>query len=163
LTTIEGDFLVDENKSTIKYINISGLTIIKDYMFKGCTSLTEIVLSNTLSSINEQAFVDCISLASIRIPDSVKIIEKYAFVGCTSLTHIVLGKGLNDISVWAFDNCSSLNSMVILNEDSIIDLQCDLPSSIKIYVPQNLKNKYIAEGSPWKQYNNIIPFIPIPG
>ncbi len=54
--------------------------------FKDCTTLTTIVLPNSLSTIDSSAFSGCTSLTSITIPDSVTSIGEDAFYGCTSLT-----------------------------------------------------------------------------
>ncbi len=51
----------------------------------GCTSLTTVVLPDSIPEIGELAFAGCSSLVSITVPDSVTSISSTAFSGCTSL------------------------------------------------------------------------------
>jgi hypothetical protein len=55
--------------------------------FQGCTSLTNVVIGNSVTSIGDGAFGGCTSLTSIVIPNSVTSIGDAAF-WCTSLTAI---------------------------------------------------------------------------
>ena len=50
----------------IKTVTIGdGITSIGDYVFKGCSGLTELTLPNSITSIGEKAFSDCSGLAKI--------------------------------------------------------------------------------------------------
>lgn len=54
-------------------------------MFMGCTSLKEVNLPQTLTSIGIKVFNGCTSLGVINFPNALKEIKTYAFYGCTSL------------------------------------------------------------------------------
>ncbi|NBI88928.1 leucine-rich repeat domain-containing protein, partial [Lachnospiraceae bacterium] len=47
--------------------------------FKNCSSLENITIPNTVTSIGSSAFADCNSLAHITIPNSVTNISDHAF------------------------------------------------------------------------------------
>lgn len=64
-------------------------TIIEDYAFYGCSSLTSINLPSGLTSIGDYAFRSCSSLTSITIPESVTSIGYGAFSGCSSLEEVI--------------------------------------------------------------------------
>ena len=61
----------------------------------GCTSLTSLTLTNSLTCIGEYAFSGCSSLTSLLIPESVHNIEVGAFSGCTALSSLTLPKSLS--------------------------------------------------------------------
>ncbi len=69
------------------YNNLPVISI--DYQaFYGCTSLTELTIGNSVTSIGACAFEGCTSLAEITIPDSVTSIGERAFSGCESLKKV---------------------------------------------------------------------------
>ena len=89
------------------------VTSIGTWAFAGCNGLTSIVLSNGLTSIGSYAFYYCTSLTSIVIPDSVTSIGRYAFEDCTSLTSIEIPDSVTSIDDSAFYNCTSLTSIAL--------------------------------------------------
>ncbi|MBO7341330.1 MAG: leucine-rich repeat domain-containing protein, partial [Clostridia bacterium] len=54
--------------------------------FENCSSLTEITIPNSVTSIGNGAFENCSSLTAITIPNSVTSIGEYAFFYCYNLT-----------------------------------------------------------------------------
>lgn len=83
--------------------------------FESCSSLTSIVIPNSVTSIGVRAFLNCSSLTSIVIPDGVKSIENKAFEACSSLTSIVIPNSVISIGHATFFFCSSLTSITIPN------------------------------------------------
>ncbi len=73
-------------KSGTHYTIPNGVTIIDNFAFHDCISLTGVTMPDTVASIYSEAFYQCTSLASITIPASVTLIEDWAFYGCSSLT-----------------------------------------------------------------------------
>lgn len=65
----------------------------------------------SVTSIEEWAFYNCISLTSVTIANSVISIGNDAFYNCRSLTYISIGNSLTYIGYDAFYNCSSLNTL----------------------------------------------------
>ena len=88
---------------------------IVDYAFYGCSSLTSIVIPNSVTSIGGNAFSGCKGLTSIEIPNSVTSIGNYAFSSCLGLTSIEIPNSVNSIGENAFYNCSGLTSVEIPN------------------------------------------------
>ena len=84
---------------------------IGDSMFKGCSALQSVTLTNNLTWIGNSAFEDCKALQSITLPDSLTRIGDSAFYGCSSLTSIVIPANVTYVGGLAFGECSKLNSV----------------------------------------------------
>ena len=109
-------------------------------IFKGATSLTTLVIPNTLNSIGDFAFVDtalttvtltepefpaqiqtigqkafyeCSNLTSFDFLENATSIGDYAFFGCTELTKATLGENVTNIGTLAFGLCSKLEAAYI--------------------------------------------------
>ncbi|MBO4539594.1 MAG: leucine-rich repeat protein, partial [Clostridia bacterium] len=86
------------------------VTKIDDNAFSNCPSLKTVVLPGGIIAVPSYAFLACKSLESIVLPDNVEAIGEYAFADCTSLKTVVFPKSLKKIGISAFHNCISLNS-----------------------------------------------------
>ena len=67
---------------------------IGDSAFIGCVRLANMTIPNSVTSIGDSAFFACSGLTSVTIPDSVTSIESWAFRYCSSLTNVSLPKSL---------------------------------------------------------------------
>ena len=92
-----------------------GTKIICDWAFSDCSSLSSLVIPDSVISIGYGAFEGCFSLGSLVIPDSVTSIGNCAFHDCSSLGSLVIPDGVISIGESAFLCCSSLRSLVIPN------------------------------------------------
>lgn len=61
--------------------------------------------------IGDCAFLDCIDLKTIKLPDSVTSIGDYAFCNCTNLSDIDISNNIITIGVSAFCNCENLSNI----------------------------------------------------
>ena len=82
-----------------------GTRIICNHAFFWCSSLSNIVVPNSVISIGDRAFSCCSSLSSIVIPDSVISIGNGVFSGCLLLEYISIPKSViclnkNPFSDW---------------------------------------------------------------
>ena len=89
------------------------ITVVRDWAFSSCDSLTSITIPDSVTSIGDAAFSYCTLLTSVTIPDSVTSIGDGAFQYCTSLTSITIPDSVTSIGEYAFLYCSSLTSVTI--------------------------------------------------
>ena len=92
----------------------NGVTDIGELAFSKCYSLSSVVIPNSVTSIENGAFANCV-LSSVIIPNSVTYISSYAFLNCYSLSLLVIGNSVTRINGNAFESCYSLASVVIPN------------------------------------------------
>lgn len=86
--------------------------IVTPYMFSG-THLSEIVLPNDITEIDEYAFYELDGtnenpFESISIPEGVTVIRQDAFYSCANLTEVILPSSLTEIESNGFSNCRRL-------------------------------------------------------
>jgi len=98
---------------TVKTPN--SVTSISDDAFVNCTGLTSITISKSVTSICYQAFSGCKGLTSITIPNNVTLIDVRAFMFCSALTSISIPNSVTSIGKAAFLGCSRLTSVTIPN------------------------------------------------
>ena len=96
------------------YVIPDSVTRIVDQVFSG-TSMTNVTLGNSLTSIGASAFQNCTALASVTIPNSVIDIGDSAFSGCRNLTGLTIPNNVTNIGVSAFNGCTNLTSLTIGN------------------------------------------------
>ena len=83
----------------------TGLTSIPNDAFLNCNELLSIKLPDNIISINVAAFRGCASLKKIHIPANVESIKLQAFYGCISLISIDIPASVKTIQAGAFSNC----------------------------------------------------------
>ena len=119
----------------------------------------------TIISVNENAFggssIDaCTSLTSIVLPDSLTTIEARAFGYCSALESVTIGSGLEYLGVNAFINNTSLAEFNINIEQPLyitfrnVFTGVDL-SNVSLNVPAGFESLYEASGI-WEDFGNVI-------
>ena len=66
-----------------------------------------------VTSIGEDAFMNCWGLSSVTLGSNVTSIGKWAFVGCRGLTSITISNSVTSIGGGAFSGCTSLTSFSV--------------------------------------------------
>ena len=98
------------NNTTITEVIIPDSVItIGSYAFMGCSYLNSVVIGDGVITIGSYAFWACDCLASVVIGESVTTIDRGAFYHCPTLAFIVIPDSVTTIGELAFSGCSSLN------------------------------------------------------
>lgn len=104
----------------------------KAFQNSGITSLT---LGRGISSMQANAFSDCLDLTSVNIDNSSLSINSEAFSGCTNLTDVTI-TSVYELGTSAFKNtgittltipssCNSLNTAALSNCPSLVTVVCN--------------------------------------
>ena len=121
----------------------SGLTIIGDHVFGGCSGLTSVTIPNSATSIGNESFAACSSLISVNIPENIKTIggdafrwsgltsvtipdnvttlNNCCFAGCPNLSSVYIGCGVSEYFPTSFIDNPNLQSIVVSSENTIFD------------------------------------------
>ena len=89
----------------------NNITVIPDYAFENCSSLTNINIPTSLVQIRANAFSQT-ALKEFIAPESLKEIWLYAFKDAKELRNVEL-KNVTEIGDMVFENCEKLESIVI--------------------------------------------------
>lgn len=120
-TSIDGVLFNKSETEIIDYPNYTqaesyavpqSVTSIGEYAFGGdIPSLKTVIIPDTVTEIENGAFMDFYGLEYIDIPDSVTEIGDNAFNGCSQLASITIPNSVTEIGASAFRLCSSLQSV----------------------------------------------------
>lgn len=116
----------DENRNStngkiLTNVKISeGITTIGDFAFVDCNNLQSIILPNTLTSLGDQTFIGCIKLNTINIPSNLKQFRTFVFQE-TGFTEFIIPKHFESIGSSVFRACSQLKSFKVYSKDVVYD------------------------------------------
>lgn len=107
-----------ENKETLATVSVKqGVTVIGATAFMNCINLTEVNLPDSIEQIGTDAFSQCKALQNIYLSENVKVIGSSAFSNCSSLMEVRLPSKLKKVNSHTFSGCSNL--MQVLLGDNI--------------------------------------------
>ena len=100
--------------TTVTNVAVSdGISNIDFNAFSNCPALKSVSLPKGVTTINSGAFCDCKNLTDITLPDGLAIIETLTFYGCSSLADITIPDSVTEIGYQAFFNCTSLKTVTV--------------------------------------------------
>lgn len=136
----------DENQDLPPVFEIpKSVSVMEDYVFSGCESLTTVVIPDGIQSIGNGTFGYCSALENLNIPDSVTSIGDDAFSGCENLTSIALPNGVTNVGSYAFSDSGLTN---ISLPDSVTSIGIGAFSNTVIYNnPTNWENNILYIGN----------------
>ena len=116
-----------------------GVTAIQDNTFHGCSGLTSVTIPSSVTSIGIETFSGCSGLTSVTIPGSLTSIGEVAFYGCSGLTSVTIPNSVKSIGGAAFAYCSGLTSIMVEKDNSQYDSRDNCNAII-----ETASNKLIA-------------------
>ncbi len=135
----DGEYIIEDaafrNCKNLETINLENSSYIGVGAFENCTSLKDVVLPESISTINELAFSNtgiteltvsgsncfiyesafkgCKNLESVRLEDGVYYVGANAFLGCDDLKTIYISKTVREFDDHAFNGCEDVTFQVI--------------------------------------------------
>lgn len=87
----------------------------------GGGAVTDVMfVSGSINNIKQRAFLNCVTLRSIDMPDTLTTLGAAAFSGCRALTSVELPSKLETVSYNVFHGCLALSSVTIPNSLTVI-------------------------------------------
>lgn len=132
-----------------------------EYEVRGCRGEpVDVVIPSTFEGkpvtiIGQSAFLNCESLTSITLPDSITSIDSHAFYSCTSLTSIIIPDSVTSIGYAAFHWCTSLMQITLLGKTppTLSDVNFEKPENCKFYCLSSALDDY-KTATNWNRYAN---------
>ncbi|MFR9524468.1 MAG: leucine-rich repeat protein [Rikenellaceae bacterium] len=142
------DFAVVTSKFTnMEYFDISATlsTEVPGSAFLNNSKLKQIILPQTILTIQGSAFNGCSNLLAIDIPSEVETINGSAFAYCTSLTAVKIPKSVTTLGASTFSYCSKLTDveleagLAVIGQNTFLECKAlesiTIPSSIQTWAP----------------------------
>ena len=115
-------FAAPAPESDFEYGASNGRAIIRKYKGAGGTVEIPATLGGyPVTGIKMQAFIECTSLKSVSMPESMTWIGDSAFAGCTGLEQVEISPNLTTIGPNSFYSCNGLTSVVVPDKVTSIE------------------------------------------
>lgn len=116
-TTITGSCGDDATYEIVDgVLYISGTGAISSYAFSENDKFTSVVINEGITSVGYGAFRDCLNLTSVTFPETLTTIEENAFLN-TGLTEVVIPESVTTIEGYSFTGCEQLSMVTVLNPE----------------------------------------------
>ena len=137
-----------------------GLTSIDDNAFYGCSSLASVTIPNCVSSIGDWAFSNCAGLTSVAIPGSVTSVGDGAFLGCSNLS-VTIPNSVTAIGIGAFKSCGSWPSLLVSDNVTSIGKEAFGETDITTVISK-IENPFKISSNTFNNntYNNATLYVP---
>lgn len=86
---------------------------VNNYAFFNDSGLTSVTFSDSVTTIGDYAFFGCTGLTNVVLGDAITTLRGHAFEGCTGLTHVTLGNSITTLWKGTFNGCINLTSLTI--------------------------------------------------
>ena len=122
------------------------------------TSLRNIEIPNSVTSIGDYAFFGCAYLTRVVIPDNVVSIGEGAFYSCLAMQSLTIGKSvetIQDMAFYTIDNLSEINCLANIPpsiEENTFD---DYSYNAKLYIPKESYKDYFNHPI-WSKFNIVV-------
>lgn len=117
-----------------------GTTKINDAAFYGYSKLNSITVPDSLEKIGNHAFYNCKNLKEINFGNKIQEIGLCSFASCTSLEKVTIPGSITQVTDSSFNNCTSLTDVVLNQGTEGIGEQAfyNCKALTNVYLPKSL-------------------------
>ena len=101
-----GDITIPEEANGYRVVRVESFAFNQ-------AAITSVFIPNSVKTIGNSAFTECVDLKSVRLSEQLTRIEGFTFNSCESLTNIDIPKGVTSIGDYAFYRCESFTNIDI--------------------------------------------------
>lgn len=128
--------------------------------FYNCLYLKSMILPDNITTLATQCFYGCEALETIVLPENLTIINTACFRGCTSLKKVVFKSMFTTITTNVFNGCSSLevldfSACTTVPSVNNVNSFTGIPTTCKMVVPDSLYDSWITKTN-WSNYASYI-------
>lgn len=140
LTADQSELLFIPNRAQGRGFEIpAGVKTISDRLATGNEALVELILPDSVTEIQGDAFANCGNLEKVVFPEGLETIGAYAFSNCKKLKTIVWPKSLKSIGDSAFNGCG-LKELILPDTVEHIGSEAFAETSIeKVALPKSVR------------------------
>lgn len=101
------------------------LNRVEESAFRDCTDLADVILPDSITTLNTRAFQAATALRTVRLPAALATIGPYAFLDCSALVSVTpfLPETVTSIGYNAFQRCANLGGNLVISNPSITSVQ----------------------------------------
>ena len=127
-------------KNAIKEVVFTSGDTIPEEAFRESRELTTVIISNSVTSIGERAFMNCEKLVNVIFEENSQLesIEKGAFSQCYALTSITIPQSVTSMALGAFYNCNNLERVEIYDLAAWCNISFETSESNPLYYADHL-------------------------
>lgn len=147
---IELSKMLFNNYKSLKNVTLpANLKVIPAQCFGGC-GIESIVIPDSVTKIEMNAFITCYSLKSVKMSSNVTEIGSSAFAGDKALESLTLPTSVTKIGGQAFNECTSIKELTIPEGVEALDSSTFIKMHLeKLYLPKSLKSLKLHSTYGW--------------
>ena len=95
-------------------------TTVEAYAFMNCASLETVTIPENVVSFGDRVFADCTSLKTVTMLSDIVSMPTNMFSGCTALENLTINENIAEFSYGCFNGCSSLTNLDFAQNGAMI-------------------------------------------
>lgn len=95
-------------------------TTVEEYAFMNCSSLESVYIPENVTNFGDRVFANCTSLQNVTMLSDIVSMPTNMFSGCASLSNLIINDQIAEFSYGCFKGCSSLTDLGFVSNGALI-------------------------------------------